>query len=88
MQWTRIASPQPEKRRLYNIAMAVTLGGNIILAVSKGVAAYLSHSVALYADAANSASDVLYSLLLVGGLILAQRPPDLAIPRATTGLSR
>ncbi|HEX9012531.1 MAG TPA: cation diffusion facilitator family transporter, partial [Anaerolineaceae bacterium] len=81
MQWTRAVAPQPERRRQYTIAMAVTLGGNILLAVSKGVVAYLSHSVALYADAANSTSDVLYSLLLLGGLWLAQRPPDLSHPQ-------
>jgi cation diffusion facilitator family transporter len=81
MQWTRPANPQPDRHHQYNIAMAVTLGGNILLAVSKGTVAYLSHSVALYADAANSASDVLYSLLLIVGLRIAQQPPDLSHPQ-------
>jgi cation diffusion facilitator family transporter len=81
MQWTRAATPQPERRQQYTTAMAITLAGNILLAVSKAVVAYLSHSVALYADAANSASDVLYSLLLVVGLRIAQQPPDLSHPQ-------
>ena len=81
MQWIREATPQPDRHRLYNQAIAVTLVGNILLAVSKGIVAYLSHSVALYADAANSASDVLYSLLMVFGLWMAQRPPDISHPQ-------
>ncbi len=81
MQWIRAATPEPDRHRLYNQAIAVTLAGNILLAVSKGVVAYLSKSVALYADAANSASDVLYSLLMVLGLWMAQRPPDLSHPQ-------
>ncbi|MCL4559953.1 MAG: cation diffusion facilitator family transporter [Chloroflexi bacterium] len=81
MQWVREYTPQPETRRLYMRAMAITLGINILLAVSKGIVAYLSKSVAIYADAANSTSDVLYSLLLILGLWMAQRPPDLSHPQ-------
>ncbi len=81
MQWTRAATPQPERRQQYNTAMAITLAGNVLLAISKGIVAYLSHSVAIYADAANSASDVLYSLLLIAGLRIAQQPPDLSHPQ-------
>jgi len=51
------------------------------LAVGKGAAAYFSGSVALYADAANSVSDVLYSLLMVLGLWMAQQPPDIGHPQ-------
>lgn len=61
--------------------MIITVAGNVVLAVSKGIVAYLSQSVALYADAANSVSDVIYSLLLVFGLNVAQRPPDLSHPQ-------
>ena len=43
--------------------------------------AYISGSVALYADAANSVSDVVYSLFMVVGLWMAQRPPDLSHPQ-------
>jgi len=81
MQWVRDYHPQPEQAKLYTTALTITLGGNLVLAATKGVAAYLSGSVAIFADAANSASDVLYSLLMVLGLWMAQRPPDLSHPQ-------
>lgn len=81
MRWIRDYTPQPEASRLYRQAILITLGGNVLLAASKGVVAYLSGSVALLADAANSISDVVYSLLMVFGLWFAQRPPDLSHPQ-------
>lgn len=81
MRWIRDYSPQPEVSRLYRRALVITVAGNVLLAGSKGLVAYLSNSVALYADAANSVSDVIYSLLMVFGLYLAQRPPDLSHPQ-------
>ncbi len=81
MRWIRETTPQPEQAGLYTQALIITLGGNIFLAAAKGVAAYLSGSVALYSDAANSVSDVVYSLLMVLGLRMAQRPPDLSHPQ-------
>ncbi|HVN53581.1 MAG TPA: cation diffusion facilitator family transporter [Anaerolineaceae bacterium] len=81
MQWIRDYRPRPEESRLYRNALIVTVAGNVFLAVSKGIVAYLSRSVALYADAANSASDVLYSMLMVLGLWMSQRPPDLSHPQ-------
>ncbi len=59
----------------------MTILGNILLAAGKGVVAYLSGSVAIYADAANSVSDVLYSILMVLGLWMAMQPPDLSHPQ-------
>lgn len=81
MRWTRDVEPRPAVARLYNQAMIITLAGNIMLALSKGIVAYLSGSVALYADTANSLSDVVYSLLMVFGLRLSQRPPDISHPQ-------
>lgn len=81
MRWVRNHTPQPEGDRLFKIALAITVVGNVILAVSKGLAAYYSGSVALYSDAANSISDVLYSIMLVIGLRMALRPPDLSHPQ-------
>ena len=52
-----------------------------MLAASKGAVAYVSGSVALFADAANSMSDVVYSLLMVIGLRVSQRPPDISHPQ-------
>ncbi len=81
MQWVRDFQPDPERQRLVRGALWITLLGNIGLALGKAIAARLSGSVALYADAANSISDVLYSLLIVLGLWIAQRPPDLSHPQ-------
>lgn len=81
MQWTRDYQPDPQRRRLYTRALVITLVGNLLLAVSKGIVAYISGSTAVYADAANSAADLLYSLLMVLGLWVAQQPPDLSHPQ-------
>ncbi len=81
MNWIRNYTPQPGQNRLYRIALVVTIVGNITLAIGKGIVAYLSGSVAIYADAANSVSDVLYSIMMVLGLWMAMRPPDLSHPQ-------
>lgn len=81
MQWIRDYKPDLEAARLFRRALVITLAGNIVLAVGKGAAAYYSGSVALYADAANSVSDVLYSLLMVLGLWMARQPPDIGHPQ-------
>lgn len=52
------------------------IGGNIALAVMKGIVGWLSGSKALLADAANSASDVAGSVAVLIGLKAAKRPPD------------
>jgi cation diffusion facilitator family transporter len=61
--------------------MIITLGGNLLLATGKALVAWLTHSAAIYADAANSISDVVYSLLMVVGLYMAMQPPDLSHPQ-------
>lgn len=81
MRWVRDYRPQPNDHRLFKIALIITIAGNILLAVLKGLVAYFSGSVAVYADAANSISDVLYSILMVVGLWVALRPPDLSHPQ-------
>ncbi len=81
MQWVRDFQPQPEQNRLYRTALFVTLGGNLFLAVAKGIVAWVSGSAAIYSDAANSVSDVVYSLLMVAGLWMALQPPDLSHPQ-------
>ncbi len=81
MQWVRDHEEDPVRRRHFRQAVLITIAGNLVLAVGKGVVAYLSGSVALYADAANSASDVIYSLLMIIGLWIAQQPPDLSHPQ-------
>ena len=81
MQWVRNYNANPEQNRSYRVALFLTLGGNLVLAVAKGIVAWLSGSAAVYADAANSVSDVIYSVLMVLGLWMALRPPDLSHPQ-------
>jgi cation diffusion facilitator family transporter len=81
MQWVRDYQPKTEQNRLYRIALVITLGGNLLLAGSKGLVAYFSGSAAIYADAANSISDVVYSFLMVLGLWVAMQPPDRSHPQ-------
>ena len=81
MQWIREHRPEPERAKAYRTALIITLVGNVLLAVSKGLVSYFSGSIALYADTANSVSDVIYSLAMVFGLWLAMQPPDLSHPQ-------
>lgn len=81
MQLIRTHKSKPGEHAQYRTALLITISGNLFLLSIKWVAAYLSGSVALLADAANSGSDVLYSLLMVLGLWMAQRPPDISHPQ-------
>ena len=81
MQWIRDHHPDPGKIQALKTAIVITMVGNIILAVGKGIVSYISGSIALYADAANSVSDVVYSLAIVIGLWVSMRPPDISHPQ-------
>jgi cation diffusion facilitator family transporter len=81
MRLIRDYEPKSELSRQFRYALVITLSGNILLAVVKSIAARMSGSSAIYADAVNSISDVLYSILLVIGLWLSQQPPDLSHPQ-------
>jgi cation diffusion facilitator family transporter len=81
MLWIRKYKPQPLQRALYKRALIITICGNVLLAVSKGLVAHYSGSVALFADAANSVSDVIYSVAMMIGLWLALQPPDISHPQ-------
>lgn len=70
-----------KKRSVFQRAIWITLVGNITLAVAKVIIASLTESSALFAEAANSLSDVFYSILLVIGLTLASKPPDESHPQ-------
>lgn len=54
----------------------VSLWGNIILAILKGLVGIFFHSTAMVADALHSLSDVLSTIVAVSGLKFAHRPPD------------
>lgn len=81
MKWTRPSIPNSGKTKIYRTALIITLIGNLLLAIGKGTAAWLTNSAALYSDAANSISDVFYSIMMVIGLWMALQPPDLSHPQ-------
>jgi len=81
MRLIRDFEPDGQSKILFRRALLVTLAGNILLAGIKIAAATASGSTAIYADAINSVSDVLYSLLLIVGLVISQRPPDISHPQ-------
>lgn len=81
MRWIRVIEPNSKLSSKFKRALLITLFGNLLLAGVKSAAAYLTGSAALFADAINSISDVLYSILLIAGLWLSQRPPDISHPQ-------
>jgi cation diffusion facilitator family transporter len=81
MRKIRSDTPNPHRWQLYKRAILITIGGNALLALVKGFLAWITGSSAIFSDAANSASDTLYGLLMGIGLYLAQRPPDETHPQ-------
>ncbi len=77
----RFHTIDPLRLMLYRRVFVIAIAGNGLLAASKSVVAYLSGSNAVLADAANSFSDVLYTLFLVVGLWLSQKPADPSHPQ-------
>ena len=54
----------------------ISIIGNLLLAIVKGITGFFGNSYALIADAIESATDVLASVLVLLGLKYATRPPD------------
>jgi cation diffusion facilitator family transporter len=54
----------------------LSIGGNFLLALAKGVTGFFGNSYALIADAIESTTDVFSSILVLIGLKYAARPPD------------
>lgn len=81
MRWVRSYKSLSKPSLVFTRALMITLAGNVVLSVIKGLAAYLSNSSAIFADTVNSLSDVVYSLFLAAGLWLSHRPPDRSHPQ-------
>ncbi|MGC9334397.1 MAG: cation diffusion facilitator family transporter [Anaerolineae bacterium] len=71
----------PARLRLYQRAIWIAVAGNVMLALVKGGTAWLSGSTALLATAADSASDLVYTLFMAWGLSRSQRPADESHPQ-------
>lgn len=80
MKWIDDSTTDTVNAKRMYLALSVTVAGNLLLALTKWSAAVRSGSSAVYADAYNSISDVLYSLTLVIGLLISIRPADRSHP--------
>ena len=65
-----------ERRDAVRRASLVVLGVNLLLVAGKGAVWAWTGSLAVGSEAVNSLADLVYSLVLVGGLYLTTRPPD------------
>lgn len=57
-------------------ATYLSIAGNVLLALVKGIAGYFGNSYALIADAIESATDVFSSILVLFGIKYSNRPAD------------
>ena len=80
MKWIDDSANDTRNIKWMYLALAVTVAGNVLLALTKWAAAVRSGSSSVYADALNSISDVLYSVTLVIGLLISIRPADRSHP--------
>lgn len=74
------ANPDRSRYRLGRRAALVGMGGNITLAAIKGVLAALTGSIALWADAVDTAADLVTNVVVLAGMSLARRPADAEHP--------
>jgi len=81
LESVRCDSSDSERQRLYRRAILIAVAGNALLAAAKSVIAWASGSSAVLSDAANSLSDMFYSLMMAVGLYLAQQPADEGHPQ-------
>jgi len=65
-----------ERQQLVNRAGWLTIGVNVVLTLARGGSALISGSTAVLADAANSGTDILATLVVLGGARIAALPPD------------
>jgi len=70
-----------DKNRVFRKVIWITFIGNFALATAKIIIAASANSSALFAEAANSISDVFYTILLIIGLNIASKPPDESHPQ-------
>ncbi|WP_232687208.1 cation diffusion facilitator family transporter [Halobacterium zhouii] len=69
-----------DRKRAVRRVGVVVLAANLLLVAAKGVAWWLTGSLAVGSEAVNSIADVAYSLVVLGGLYLTTQPPDFEHP--------
>lgn len=70
------AEGRAERGRLLIQASSITIGVNVLLTMARLLVGIVAGSAAVLADAANSGSDILASLAVLGGTRIALLPPD------------
>ncbi len=58
-----------------NASFKIAIGLNVLIVIIQVIYGFLSHSIALIADAGHNLTDVLSLLLALGANVLAARPP-------------
>ena len=81
IRYVRPPHIDPAQWRLYQRAIWIAVLGNVTLVLAKGAVAWLSGSTALLATAVDSASDVVYTLVMAWGLSRSQQPADESHPQ-------
>ncbi len=81
IRYIRLYKPNPKQASLFKKALIITFLGNLILAVSKMAVALTGNSAAIMADGLMSSSDLFYSIMMVIGFWVSQRPPDHSHPQ-------
>jgi cation diffusion facilitator family transporter len=74
-RFTSFTAPMSNEQKAINTTW-YSMGSNAVLAIIKWIAGYFGHSYALIADAIESSTDFLSSLLVLLGLKYASRPAD------------
>ena len=69
-----------DRGRAVRVVGIAVLVANVLLAAVKGVVWFGTGSLAIGSEAVNSVSDTLYSFVVLTGLYLTTRPPDLEHP--------
>lgn len=75
MEETNSHLQQKDKNQVIRITW-ISLFGNAVLAIVKGVTGFFGNSFALIADAIESTSDIFVSALVLFGLKYSSKPPD------------
>jgi cation diffusion facilitator family transporter len=81
IRYIRLYKPNPKQASLFKKALIITFLGNLILAVSKMAVALTGNSAAIMSDGLMSSSDLFYSIMMVIGFWVSQRPPDHSHPQ-------
>lgn len=79
-QPTSVRLPRPAADHIRTRTIWVMVAANLLLAIGKALAGFWGHSTALLADAMESFSDAVWSLVTLLAIRISNRPPDKGHP--------